>query len=116
MSTTPRRHLTIPQGDTYRYLLTINGSDDLPIDLSGYTARCQFRATVASLTTLLDCSTSDYITLGGSAGTLLLSIPDTVTEAWTFTTAVYDIEIIDSAGKVKRVVQGTVTVDPEVTR
>lgn len=113
---TPRRNLDIPQGETYRLLLSLTDSSGTAIDLTGYTARCQFRATTASATALLDCDTTDYITLGGTAGTLLLSIPDTVTEAWTFTSAVYDIEIIDSSSKVKRVLMGGVTVDPEVTR
>ena len=117
MAETQKEKLKIPQGETYRH--TFHYRDSVTgaiIDLTGYTARMQIRASVESATKLYDSTTLGDITVSGSFGDVLLEIPAAVTTAWTFRNAVYDLEIIDGSGKVTRLVQGTVIVSPEVTR
>ena len=45
-----------------------------------------------------------------------IAITATATAAITWTTGVYDLEIVFPSGDVRRLVYGTVTVSPEVTR
>ncbi|SDH19003.1 hypothetical protein SAMN05421505_112112 [Sinosporangium album] len=55
------------------------------------------------------------ITIGGTTGQITLSIPDTVTSAWTWRAGVYDLELVAPDARVVRLIEGTVTVRPEVT-
>ena len=86
------------------------------IDLTGYTARMQIRKTKSTSATLLSITTSDYITLGGAAGTIAVDVPAATTEALDFTSGVYDLELISSGGTVYRFLEGCVELNKEVTR
>lgn len=88
-----------------------------PINLTGYTARMQIREDITSGTVLISLTTENGgITLGGVFGTITLLIMASVTAAIAWTTAVYDLEIISPSGIVTRLVEGRITVSPEVTR
>lgn len=107
----------IKKGTTYRHTFTYVNSAGVAIDLTGYTARMQIRETIESVATVYSGVSGGDITMGGTAGTVTLSIPAATTAAWTFTSGVYDIEIVSSAGVVIGLVGvSRVTVTPEVTR
>lgn len=109
--------LTIEQGTTFSVTLTYTDVDGIPIDLTGYSARMQIRSTVDSTITIHELTTAlTTITLGGAAGTVLLEISDSDTESFTFSVAVYDLELISAGGVVSRLVEGKVTLSKEVTR
>lgn len=111
-----RVNLKIPQGSTYKHTFHYRDDKDVPVPLSGYTGRAQFRDSVDATTTLYDSETLGDITIDGAKGDVILEIPAATTTAWTFRAAVYDLEIISPASKVTRLVKGRVRVDPEVTR
>lgn len=106
--------------DTTRFNAYTSGGEVLyhpPVNLTGFTARMQIRETVESTTVLHSLTTENGgITLGGAAGTIALTISATDTAAFTFDTAVYDLEIISGSGVVTEVMSGTVTLGDEVTR
>ncbi len=113
--------LTIEQGATFRKTLTWKtGTPAAPVDLTGCTARMHIRAVITDTTPLLALTTENNgITLGGVDGTIVLYIPPSATEDITWTTAVYDLEIVFPAAPepdVRRLLYGTVVVSPEVTR
>ena len=109
--------LKIDQGATFTKVVTWKTSPSTPVDLTGCTARMQVRSKVDSPTVLLSLSTTDgSIVLGGTAGTVTLKLSATQTAAITWTTGVYDLEVVFSDGTVKRLIQGSVSVSPEVTR
>ena len=110
--------LLIEQGATFRKTLTWKaGTPAVPVDLTGCTARMQFRAEIAATTPLITLTTENGgITLGGALGTIELVITATATAAITWTTAVYDLEVVFASGDVWRLVYGPVTVSLEVTR
>lgn len=88
-----------------------------PMDLTGYTARMQIRETLAATTTLVSLTTENGgITLGGTAGTIELLIAATATDDFTATRAVYDLEVINGAGKVTAILEGSIVLSTEVTR
>lgn len=108
---------TIEQGTTVAKVFTYKDDSNANIDLTGYTARMQARATIDASSPLIDLTTENGgITLGGAAGTVTINISATETAAYTFTTAVYDLELVSAGGVVTRLLKGTITLDKEVTR
>jgi hypothetical protein len=89
------------------------GASPLPVDLTGYTGSMQFRQSPYSSTILYD-ATSDLV-LGGTAGTITLTIPASATALFTWWTGVYDLILTDGSGNVTRLLEGTVNVSPGVT-
>jgi hypothetical protein len=84
-----------------------------PVDLSGYTARAQVRATPDAAAVLHEWSAGNgNVLLAASAVSLL--VDDSA--AWTWTDGVYDLHLIDSVGRHEIVAWGRVTVLPGVTR
>ncbi len=117
----PRYDLTIAQGASWSQEFTVIDDAGDPLDLTtGYTARMQIREGYADEagSSLLDLTTANTrIQLGGTAGTITLSLSDTLTAALHPTNyeARYDLELVGPSS-VTRVVYGLVTVLPEVTR
>ncbi len=91
------------------------GSTYLLYDLTGYTARMQVRRTLESASPEIELTTANSgILLGGVTGTIEIVMTNTQTAALD-SDGVYDLEIISSIGAVSRVIQGTFTLDLEVT-
>lgn len=110
--------LKIEQGATFSELVTWKaGTPAVPVNLTGCTARMHVRAKLESTALLLDLTTENGgIVLGGSAGTVLIYLTDEQTEAIGWTSGVYDLEIAFPGGTVTRLLKGSVSVSPEVTR
>ncbi len=117
-------NLTMYQGASWDYTLTWTttaGSVTTPVDLTGYTARMQVRETQSSTATILSLTSGSGITLGGTAGTILLEASATTTAGIATSQTpqnqfVYDLELVSGAGYVTRLVEGNFLIDPEVTR
>lgn len=90
---------------------------NLPIDLSGYTARMHIRAAQAATATLLELTTENSrIALDNTLKTITLTLTATVTAAIDWTAGVYDLELVSAGGVVTRLLEGAVSVSEEVTR
>ena len=108
--------ITCDQGATFSRVITWKNSNGTPIDLTNYTARMQVRANYPSTTVVLELTTvNGGITLGGALGTITLAATATTTAAIAADQYVYDLELI-TGSNVTRVVEGSFTVTPEVTR
>ena len=107
----------IEQGATFLKTITWKDSSGTAINLTGYIARMQFRRNKSSTTVLFSATTANgIITLGGSAGTIVINIPATSTDDFSFSEAVYDLELESSGGIVTRLIEGSVELSKEVTR
>ena len=105
----------IEQGTTLNKGLVWKDSTGALVDLSGYTARMQLRPSVSSDTVLLELTTENGgITLGGATGEIFLHFTEANTSPLT-KGGVYDLEVI-IGGKVKRLIQGAISISKEVTR
>jgi len=89
-----------------------------PVPLAGYSARMQIRESVDSTTVIHSASTEN----GGieidstTYQTITVKIPATITQAFTFETAVYSVELYTNDGLVIPFLVGNLTLVPEVTR
>lgn len=116
--------VAIEQGSTFRLRLTLRLPTLVPgepgelMDLSNFIARMQIRHRTPAPEILYSLTTENGgLTLGGAAGTIDMFISDEDTSAFSFRSAVYDLEIeAVPGGDVTRIIQGPVTVSPEVTR
>lgn len=108
---------TIEQGVTTAKAFIWKDSAGDVIDLTGYTARMQIRETIASNSTLLSATNANgQLVITAAQGKVTLTLTATETAALSFTTGVYDLELISGSGTVTRLVEGTVTLSKEVTR
>ena len=108
--------ITCDQGATFSRVITWKNSNGTPIDLTNYTARMQVRANYPSTAVVLSLTTENAgIALGGVLGTITLAATATATAAIAADEYVYDLEMI-TGSQVTRLVEGTFTVTPEVTR
>ena len=109
--------LDIWQGQTFTQEIVWKDSIGTPVDLTNYTARMQVRKKVKSSTTEIELTTANgRISLGTTNGTITLTISATDTASLDFTCAVYDLELESQTSVVTRVLEGSVTLHPEVTR
>lgn len=127
MSQTGAYNLCINQGATYTRTFiwsagvccaagqggTVGATPTL-VDLTGYTAEMQFRPYALSTTLYYDASSN--ITLGGTAGTIALVIPASVTETFIWFQGVYDLLLTDSSGNVTRLLAGSIVISPGVSQ
>jgi hypothetical protein len=77
----------------------------------------QARTSAISGTVVLDLTTANSkITLGGTAGTITLTLSAAETAAITQSSLAYDLELVSAGGVVTRLVEGQIVLTPEVTR
>lgn len=110
-------NIKCPQGATFdkTFTITVNGAR---LNLTGYTAAMQVRETYDSISTLLSLASGNGsgITLGGTAGTILVSVASTATTALAPGYYSYDLEITSGGGVTDRLLEGKFVVTPQVTR
>lgn len=93
-----------------------------PVNLTGWTARMEVRASAKSATVLADAHTSPTTQDGtitvDSTGLVRLEFSAAASSAWSWETGVYDIELVNIPGPdtVVRFAEGNITLSPEVTR
>lgn len=105
-------NIVIDQGTDFETTVTMTDDDDDIIDLTGYTGQAQMRKHYTSSN-----SYSFGVTINGLAGEVTLSMNSATTNTLTAGRYVYDCEITQtSSGKKSRIVEGIVTVTPQVTR
>lgn len=105
-------NFTLEQGTTFNREITVQESGSA-MNLTGYTPRMQMRSTHDSSTIAL---TFTATVSNAAQGKISLTATDTLTSAVEEGIYVYDLEIESGGGTVTRLMEGSVTVTPEVTR
>ena len=107
-----KANLVIDQGSTYSTTLTMTDEYGDPLLLNGMQANSQMRKSYTSSNATTFSTSIDIPT-----GTITLSLTSAQTGALVPGRYVYDVELTDiGANTVSRVVEGIVTVTPQVTR
>ena len=108
----------IEQGTTVLRTLTWRDVSNALVNLTGATAHCSLKPAKGGSTTL-DLteagSAGSRLILGGANGTIKFDIDATHTSALPGGNLVYDLKVVLSNATVVRVIQGTITVDTQVT-
>ena len=108
-----KHNFTLEQGSTFDREITVQENSQA-LNLTGYSARMQMRSTHDSSSIALTFTAA--IANPASNGKINLGATATATAAVEEGIYVYDLEIESSAGTVTRILEGTITVTPEVTR
>lgn len=106
-------NLVIDQGTTYSLTINVADATGAAVNLTGYTLRAQLRKSYGAT------SYTSFTTSAGADptdGELTISLTDAQTSALKSGRYVYDIEIVDTSSVVTRVLEGIVTITPEVTK
>ena len=106
-------NLYIDQGSTFSTTVFVKNDDETPFDLTLYTAAGQIRKSYSS-STKVDFTLE--IANPATLGQINLSLTPTQTSTLEEGRYVYDIEVTSSGDVITRVVEGLVTVSPQVTR
>jgi hypothetical protein len=115
--TAATNNFIIDQGADWFITVVYKNSTGTAINLTGYTAALQIRDTYADSTTDLSLtSPSGGIVITGATGTISITATAAQTAAIAAGTYVYDLEITSSGGIVTRLIQGRISVSPQVTR
>lgn len=106
-------NISIDQGSNFGSTVTVEGSDGITFNLSGYTARGQIRKSYTSSTAI-----SFSIAINSpTQGKIQLTLTAAQTAAMKAGRYLYDVEVVQtSSGQVTRVVEGQAEVNPRITR
>lgn len=106
-------NLSIDQGTTYSVTIGVTDTTGSARDLTGYTGRAQLRRSYYT-----NSNTAFTVAIDNPLeGEITLSLTATQTSALKAGRYVYDLELVANVtSSVERVVEGIVTIYPEVTR
>lgn len=102
----------IDAGATFSAIITCNGSNGAPLNLTGYTVKSQIRKSYAS-PTAYNFNASIF---AASAGKIRVTLSATESSAIKAGRYMYDVEITSPIGEKARVSEGIVIVTPEITQ
>lgn len=105
-----KSNIVIDQGSTFSTIINLTDENGNPINLSTYTGAAQMRKHYTSSN-----SVSFTVSLD-SSGQVILSLTANQTANIVSGRYVYDVEVTDNTGTISRIVEGIVTVTPNVTR
>ena len=105
----------LPQGVTWdlKFLWESGGN---PVDLTGYSARLMMRTSSEAASPTVSLSTVAGTMTVNASGEIQLAYPAISSSAITAGTYLYDLELENPAGNVRRLVEGRAVVSREITR
>tara|TARA_R110000751_G_scaffold5530_3_gene25166 strand:+ start:139 stop:489 length:351 start_codon:yes stop_codon:yes gene_type:complete len=110
-------HFIIEQGATFGQTLTLKDASNTVINLTGFSGAMSLRENPDAASSILDLTTANgRMTMGGSAGTVVLAVSASDTNGLTAQDGVFDLEITSGAGIVTRLIEGTYSVRRNITR
>ena len=105
-------NLFIDAGANYSNIITVASAGTAALNLTGYTVKSQMRKSYTS-STAYNFTASVYDAVTGKIRLELTAVQSGAIPPGRY---LYDVEITSSAGNKTRVVEGIVTVTPEITQ
>jgi len=103
-------NLFIDQGTDFSTSIEVTDEANLPVDLSTYTTRASMRKHYTSSTAY------SFGVSGNSNGIITITMSSNTSSNIVSGRYVWDLEVVSSGNVVSRIVEGIVTINPEVTR
>jgi len=104
----------IDQGATWTVNIVYYDYNNVPVDLTGYSARMQLRSKYDSSAVLTLSTATGEIVITGPTGQIAITASATQTQAIASGIYVYDLELTSGA-EITRLIQGQMTVRENVT-
>lgn len=105
-------NLAVDQGSNLSVTITVTDSTGSARNLSNFTGRAQLRRSYYSVSNVAFTVEIN----NPSEGEIIMSLSADQTANLRYGRYVYDLELVENNTDVERVIEGTVTVYPEVTR
>ena len=105
--------LSIDQGSTFLSTVDLVADDGTPINLTGYTLASQIRKSYYSLNPTANLTIT---VLNAAAGNVTISLDAANTSNIRAGRYLYDIKMQSNIGVVTRIVEGIVTIYPQITK
>lgn len=102
----------IGQGSTFLRTMTVVDNEKTPLDLTNYTLEGQLRKNYNSD----EFIAFDIVKINAVSGRITIGLSDTITDTLIFPKYVYDIELTSGDSTKSRILEGSITVSPNVTR
>lgn len=109
----PYAELTIDQGATFESSLDLVGDDGAAINVAGYVFSGQIRKSYYSLSPTANLTLNIVNAANGNVNIFLSSATTANIKAGRY---VYDVKMTDTTNTVTRIVEGVITVTPQVTK
>lgn len=106
-----RGNIVIDQGSDYEFKVNVENINNVPADLTGYTAAAQMRKYYTS-SRAYDFDTQ----VDANNGIVILAMSANTTNTITPGRYLYDCELTSADGVITRLIEGIVTITPQVTR
>lgn len=106
-------NICVNQGESFDLTATLKDCNGNYINLSGYSVRGKVRTSYGATGVLLDLEPSVF---NSASGIIKISLLPSETESLPVTIGVYDLERYKDETHVYRVLNGTFTINPEVTK
>jgi len=114
--TAGKHNYVIEEGTDWESNLWLSNEDETPKDLTDYTAQMQIREQLEG-PVIKELTSGSGITITAVEGKIELALTVAETRLLQIRSGVYDLELTSGApAKVTRLLEGTITVTPEVTR
>ena len=110
-----KENIRIQKGTDWELEVTFLDEQGNAINLTGFTGKAQARTDYATTGTKICDFTVDITTPASGKFKVSLSNANSDSTAITTASGIYDVELTDTAGKVERVLEGSVTFLGEVT-
>ena len=105
-------YLDIDQGSDFISDIELENDDSTPMNLNGFTAYSQFRKSYGSVIAYsFNATIVNY-----TQGIIRLSLPGLTSSSIKSGRYLYDVEIVAANGSKTRVVEGILTINPEITK
>lgn len=108
--------LSIDQGSTFTSVVEYVTDTGAVIPLTGYSARMQFRTSYDAASPALSLTEGAGLVTNGAAGSVTITVAAAATASIPAKDYLYDLEVFNGAGDVKRLIEGVAMIRPEVTR
>ena len=105
-------YLDIDQGSDFNTVIELENNDGTPMDLRGFSVYSQFRKSYGSTTAYqFDATIVDALN-----GKISLALSGTASSAIRPGRYLYDVELVIGTSSKTRVIEGIITINPEITR
>lgn len=104
--------LDIDQGSDFVATMDLQNDDETPMNLTGFSVYSQFRKSyMSSIGHTFECQV-----VNASLGKISLTLSGSYSSSIRAGRYLYDVEIISQNGVKTRVVEGIITINPEITK